>query len=326
MKSILVTGGAGFIGSHLCESLLKDGNMVVVIDNFNNYYDNRIKENNIKEILETCKKNNINLENFKLYRGDIREKNFLNKVFSQKIDSIVHLAAMAGVRPSIKDPVLYYDVNVTGTLNLLEKCRENNVNKFIFASSSSVYGNNKKVPFSENDMVDKPISPYASTKKSGELLCHTYHHLFNINIACLRFFTVYGPRQRPDLAIHKFTKLIMEGKEIPFYGNGETSRDYTYIDDIISGIKASINYIDSGEKVFDIFNLGGDRTISLIEMVETIEKVLEKKAILNKMPMQPGDVNRTCADIKHSKEILGYYPSTKFTDGILNFVEWVNNK
>lgn len=326
MKSILITGGAGFIGSHLCESLLKDGNKVIVIDNFNNYYDNRIKENNIKEILETCKKNNINLENFKLCRGDIREKNFLNEVFSQKIDSIVHLAAMAGVRPSIKDPVLYYDVNVTGTLNLLEKCRENNINKFIFASSSSVYGNNKKVPFSENDMVDRPISPYASTKKSGELLCHTYHHLFDINIACLRFFTVYGPRQRPDLAIHKFTKLIMEGKEIPFYGDGETSRDYTYIDDIISGIKASINYIDSGEKVFDIFNLGGDRTISLIEMVETIEKVLEKKAILNKMPMQPGDVNRTCADITHSKEILGYCPRTKFTDGISNFVEWVNKK
>ncbi len=324
MRNILVTGGAGFIGSHLCEELLKEGNKVLVIDNFNDYYDPEIKRNNIKEIIETCNKSNINLENFKVFEGDIRDISFLEKVFANKIDSIMHLAAMAGVRPSIQNPVLYYDVNITGTLNLLEKCRENNIKEFVFASSSSVYGNNDKVPFSESDKVDNPISPYASTKKSGELLCHTYHHLFDINIACLRFFTVYGPRQRPDLAIHKFTKLIMEDKKIPFYGDGSTSRDYTYINDIISGIKSAINYVNSEKKIFDVFNLGGDKTISLIEMVETIENTLGKKAILNRMPMQPGDVNRTCADIEHSNNILRYKPNTSFKDGIEAFIEWIN--
>ncbi|MDK0858279.1 GDP-mannose 4,6-dehydratase [Clostridium perfringens] len=323
MRNILVTGGAGFIGSHLCESLLKDGNKVLVIDNFNDYYDPNIKRNNIKEVIETCNKNNIDLENFKIFEGDIRDVKFLGKVFSQKIDCVMHLAAMAGVRPSIENPILYYDVNIMGTLNLLEKCREKNIKEFVFASSSSVYGNNKKVPFSEIDKVDNPISPYASTKKSGELLCHTYHHLFGINIACLRFFTVYGPRQRPDLAIHKFTKLIIEDNEIPFYGDGSTSRDYTYISDIISGIQSDINYVNNEEKIFDIFNLGGDKTISLIEMVETIENSLDKKAILNKMPIQPGDVNRTCADISYSNKILGYSPKIKFEDGIDSFISWI---
>ena len=323
MRNILVTGGAGFIGSHLCESLLKDGNKVLVIDNFNDYYDPNIKRNNIKEVIETCNKNNIDLENFKIFEGDIRDVKFLGKVFSQKIDCVMHLAAMAGVRPSIENPILYYDVNIMGTLNLLEKCREKNIKEFVFASSSSVYGNNKKVPFSEIDKVDNPISPYASTKKSGELLCHTYHHLFGINIACLRFFTVYGPRQRPDLAIHKFTKLIIEDNEIPFYGDGSTSRDYTYISDIISGIQSAINYVNNEEKIFDIFNLGGDKTISLIEMVETIENSLDKKAILNKMPIQPGDVNRTCANISYSNKILGYSPKIKFEDGIDSFISWI---
>ncbi|NGU66463.1 GDP-mannose 4,6-dehydratase [Clostridium perfringens] len=322
MRNILVTGGAGFIGSHLCESLLKDGNRVLVIDNFNNYYDPMIKRNNIKEIIETCKKNNIDLSNFKIFEGDIRDTKFLEEVFLEKIDSIMHLAAMAGVRPSIQDPVLYYDVNITGTLNLLEKCRENNIKEFVFASSSSVYGNNEKVPFSEKDKVDNPISPYASTKKSGELLCHTYHHLFDINIACLRFFTVYGPRQRPDLAIHKFTKLIIDDKEIPFYGDGSTSRDYTYVDDIVYGIKSAINYVHSEKKIFDVFNLGGDKTVSLIEMVKTIENSLGKKAKLNKLPMQPGDVNRTCADISHSNEVLEYSPKIRFEDGMDNFISW----
>lgn len=322
MSTILVTGGAGFIGSSLCEDLLKKNNKVLIIDNFNNYYNPIIKENNIEEIIKTCKVNNIDLENLKVFRGDIRDKEFLEEVFLNNIDSIVHLAAMAGVRPSIKDPELYYDVNITGTLNLLEKCREKNIRNFIFASSSSVYGNNKKVPFSENDFVDNPISPYAATKKSGELLCYTYHSLYNINIACLRFFTVYGPRQRPDLAIYKFTELINENKEIPFYGDGNTSRDYTYIEDIVSGIVSSISYINKDENIFEIFNLGGDKTISLIEMVKTIEKVLGKKAKLNKMAMQPGDVNRTCADIIHSKENLGYNPSTNFYDGIQKFIDW----
>ena len=322
MRTILITGGAGFIGSHLSERLLREGNKVLVIDNFNNYYDPAIKRNNIEEIKKTCVENNISLDNYIVFEGDIRDNEFLKKVFSNKIDSIIHLAAMAGVRPSIEDPSLYYDVNITGTVNLLERCRENNIKQFVFASSSSVYGNNEKVPFAESDRVDNPISPYAATKKSGELLCYTYHHLFNMNIACLRFFTVYGPRQRPDLAINKFTSLILEDKEIPFYGDGTTSRDYTFVEDIVSGIVSSINYVNTNDTVFEIFNLGGDKTVSLIEMVETIEDILGKKAKLNKLPMQPGDVNRTCADITHSKEIIGYNPKTTFKEGMKKFIEW----
>ena len=322
MRTILVTGGAGFIGSHLSERLLKEGNRVLVIDNFNNYYDPAIKRNNVEEVKKTCIENNISLDNYKVFEGDIRDNEFLKEVFSNKIDSIMHLAAMAGVRPSIEDPSLYYDVNITGTVNLLEICRENNVKQFVFASSSSVYGNNEKVPFAESDRVDNPISPYAATKKSGELLCRTYHNLFDMNIACLRFFTVYGPRQRPDLAINKFTSLILEDKEIPFYGDGTTSRDYTFVDDIVAGIVSSINYINTDEKIFEIFNIGGDKTVSLMEMVETIEEVLGKKAKINRLPMQPGDVNRTCADITYSREKIGYNPQTTFKEGIQKFINW----
>ena len=325
MRTILVTGGAGFIGSHLSERLLKEGNKVLVIDNFNNYYDPAIKRNNVEEVKKTCIENNISLENYKVFEGDIRDNDFLKEVFSNKIDSIVHLAAMAGVRPSIENPSLYYDVNITGTVNLLERCRETGVKQFVFASSSSVYGNNEKVPFAEVDRVDNPISPYAATKKSGELLCHTYHHLFDMNIACLRFFTVYGPRQRPDLAINKFTSLILENKEIPFYGDGTTSRDYTFVEDIVTGIVRSINYVNTDKKVFEIFNIGGDKTVSLMEMVETIEEVLGKKAKLNRLPMQPGDVNRTCADIAHSKKIIGCNPQTTFKEGIKKFIDWKLN-
>lgn len=324
MRTILVTGGAGFIGSHLCEALLKEGNRVLVIDNFNNFYNPQIKRNNIKEIIETCEINSIDINNFRVHEGDIRNEEFLEEVFScNKIDSIMHLAAMAGVRPSIIDPKLYYDVNIIGTLNLLEQCKKKGIKNFVFASSSSVYGNNEKVPFAETDVVDNPISPYAATKKSGELLCHTYHHLYDINIACLRFFTVYGPRQRPDLAIHKFTKLIMEDKEIPFYGDGSTSRDYTFVDDIVSGIVSAIKYVNTDKKIFDVFNLGGDKTVSLNEMVKTIEEALGKEAKLNKLPMQPGDVNRTCANIVNSKGTLGYEPQTKFKNGINKFTEWI---
>ena len=322
MRTILVTGGAGFIGSHLSERLLIEGNKVLVIDNFNSYYDPEIKRNNVEEVKRTCIENNISLENYKVFEGDIRDNKFLKEVFSNNIDSIMHLAAMAGVRPSIEDPSLYYDVNITGTVNLLERCRENNIKQFVFASSSSVYGNNEKVPFSEVDRVDNPISPYAATKKSGELLCHTYNHLFDMNIACLRFFTVYGPRQRPDLAINKFTTLILEDKEIPFYGDGSTSRDYTFVEDIVTGIVSSINYVNTDKKVFEIFNIGGDKTVSLIEMVETIEESLGKKAKLNKLPMQPGDVDRTCADISHSKNTIGYSPKITFKEGIKKFIEW----
>ena len=323
MRTILVTGGAGFIGSHLSERLLKEGNKVLVIDNFNNYYDPAIKRNNVEEVKKTCIENNISLDNYKVFEGDIRDNDFLKEVFFNKVDSIMHLAAMAGVRPSIEDPSLYYDVNITGTVNLLERCREAGIKQFVFASSSSVYGNNEKVPFAEIDRVDNPISPYAATKKSGELLCHTYHHLFDMNFACLRFFTVYGPRQRPDLAINKFTSLILEDKEIPFYGDGTTSRDYTFVEDIVSGIVGSINYVNTDKKVFEIFNIGGDKTVSLMEMVETIEEVLGKKAKLNRLPMQPGDVNRTCADITHSKNILDYSPETSFKEGTKEFIKWL---
>lgn len=323
MKNILVTGGAGFIGSHLCKRLLLEGNNVIIIDNFNEFYDPQIKRNNIGEIKNTMKKNSINIDKLELYEGDFRNIEFLNELFdNNEINMIVHLAAMAGVRPSIENPQLYYDVNITGTLNLLEQCRRKNIKKFVFASSSSVYGNNQKVPFAETDIVDNPISPYAATKKSGELLCHTYHHLYDMSIASLRFFTVYGPGQRPDLAIHKFTKLINEGKPIPFFGDGSTSRDYTYIDDIVDGIVKSIEWVEKNEKEYDVFNLGGDKTVSLKEMVEAIENTLCIDAIINKLPMQPGDVNRTCADISHSKEILGYNPRTTFKEGIEKFVKW----
>lgn len=323
MKNVLITGGAGFIGSHLCEAILRCNGKVYVIDSFNDYYDPGIKRNNIQEIRHFMMRNKISDSMFKLYEGDIRDKNLLDKVFGNKIDIVIHLAAMAGVRYSIFNPQLYYDVNITGTLNLLEKCKDKGINKFIFASSSSVYGNNRKVPFSEADNVDFPISPYAATKKSGELLCHTYHHLYGISIACLRFFTVFGPRQRPDLAIHKFTKLIMEDKAIPFYGDGSTERDYTYIEDIVGGILKAIKWIDKDECKYDIFNLGGDHTVSLKEMVYTIESVLGKKAKYEMLPMQPGDVNRTCADISHSKEKINYEPGVSFRTGIIKFIDWI---
>lgn len=322
-KNILVTGGAGFIGSHLCERLLLEGNKVVIIDNFNEFYDPQIKRNNIIEIKNTMKNNSIDINKLELCEGDFRDIEFLNKLFDNNdIHIVVHLAAMAGVRPSIENPQLYYDVNITGTLNLLEQCRRKNIKKFVFASSSSVYGNNEKVPFSETDIVDNPISPYAATKKSGELMCHTYYHLFDMSIAALRFFTVYGPRQRPDLAIHKFTHLIKNNESIPFFGDGSTSRDYTYIDDIVDGIVKSMKWVEKNEKAYDVFNIGGDKTVSLKEMVETIETTLGIDAKINKLPMQPGDVNRTCADISHSNEILGYSPKTTFKQGIEKFVEW----
>lgn len=322
-KNILVTGGAGFIGSHLCERLLIEGNKVIIIDNFNEFYDPQIKRNNIIEIKNTMKNNSIDINKIELCEGDFRDIEFLNKLFDNNdIHIVVHLAAMAGVRPSIENPQLYYDVNITGTLNLLEQCRRKNIKKFVFASSSSVYGNNEKVPFSETDIVDNPISPYAATKKSGELMCHTYHHLFDMSIAALRFFTVYGPRQRPDLAIHKFTHLIKNNESIPFFGDGSTSRDYTYIDDIVDGIVRSMNWVEKNEKAYDVFNIGGDKTVSLKEMVETIETALGIDAKINKLPMQPGDVNRTCADISYSKEVLGYSPQTTFKQGIEKFVKW----
>ena len=322
-KNILVTGGAGFIGSHLCERLLIEGNKVIIIDNFNEFYDPQIKRNNIIEIKNTMKNNSIDINKIELCEGDFRDIEFLNKLFDNNdIHIVVHLAAMAGVRPSIENPQLYYDVNITGTLNLLEQCRRKNIKKFVFASSSSVYGNNEKVPFSEADIVDNPISPYAATKKSGELMCHTYYHLFDMSIAALRFFTVYGPRQRPDLAIHKFTHLIKNNESIPFFGDGSTSRDYTYIGDIVQGIESSIKYVEENTNVYEVLNLGNSSPVTLKEMINTIAKVLNVEPKIEQLPMQPGDVDRTFADVSKAKRLIGYEPKTSFEEGIEKFVKW----
>jgi len=320
---ILVTGGAGFIGSHLCEALLKQNKKVVIVDNFNDFYDPTIKYRNIEEIKKTMKKNQIDENNLILFKEDIRNLDGIDKIFKQYTPvTVVHLAAMAGVRPSIQDPLLYEEVNVKGTLNILEMCKKHKIKSFIFASSSSVYGNNKKVPFSEDDPVDNPISPYAATKKAGELFCYTYHSLYDINVACLRFFTAYGPRQRPDLAIHKFTKLIMEDKEIPFYGDGSSQRDYTYIDDIIDGVVKAIDWVQKEGKRYEIFNLGESNTISLLEMVKTLEEVIGKKAKIKYLPMQQGDVEKTYAKILKAKTYLLYCPNKRFKEGIKSFILW----
>ncbi len=309
MKAI-VTGAAGFIGSHLCERLLKDGWTVVGVDNFDNFYDPQVKHNNIKDCLRN--------KQFKLVEADIRDSAAMNKVAGENADVIVHLAARAGVRPSIAQPALYADVNINGTVTLLEAAKKNNIKKFVLASSSSVYGNNKKVPFSEDDNVDFPISPYAATKKAGELICHTYHHLAGISMTCLRFFTVYGPRQRPDLAIHKFARLIEDGKPIPVYGDGSMMRDFTYIDDIIDGTMASIKKCAG----YNIYNLGESRPVTVNNLIGEIEKALGKKAVIERLPLQPGDVERTYADVTKAHRDLGYNPNTEISAGLRRFVEW----
>lgn len=327
MSTIAVTGGAGFIGSHLSEALLLQGDKVVNIDSFNDYYNPFIKRNNVAQTQLLVEKMKLPKDDYRIEEGDIQDKDFLTRVFEEnQVDCIVHLAAYAGVRPSIENPTLYADVNLNGTVNLLEICKQFQVRRFIFASSSSVYGNNVKVPFSERDAVDHPISPYAATKKAGELLCHTYHSLYDMSVACLRFFTVYGPRQRPDLAIHKFTSLISNDRSIPFYGDGTSERDYTYIEDIVDGIIKSIEWTGRGEKKYEVFNLGESKTISLSRMVEEIERALGKKAVLKRMHEQPGDVKRTYADISKAKRELGYDPKWQFTDGIHKFVEWYQSQ
>lgn len=332
-----VTGGSGFIGSHLVEKLLENGHSVINIDNFDDFYDYRIK---IRNTLESVKQNpefnfseksadvqslaaQTKSENYQLIFLDIRDIDGLKKVFEEhKIDLVIHLAALAGVRPSIERPLEYEEVNIRGTMNLWEVCRDFGVKKFVCASSSSVYGNSEKIPFEETDSVDSPISPYAATKKCGEVLGHVYHHLYGIDIIQLRFFTVYGPRQRPDLAIHKFTKIIHAGGEIPFYGDGSTARDYTYIDDIIDGVLKSVHYLETHNKVYEIVNLGENEVVTLNEMLHFIEKELGHKAQRNMLPMQPGDVLKTNADISKAKSLIGYHPQTNFQNGIKKFVEW----
>jgi UDP-glucuronate 4-epimerase len=312
-KRILVTGGAGFIGSHLVDRLLREGDWrVTVVDDLNDFYSPDIKRANLSAAQED--------PNFKFVELDIRDAERLRELFdNEQFDCIVHLAARAGVRPSLCQPKLYAETNIDGTLNLLELARDFEIKQFVFGSSSSVYGINAKVPFSEDDRIHQPISPYASTKAAGELLCHTYSHLFDIRTVCLRFFTVYGARQRPDLAIHKFSRLIAEGKPIQIFGDGTTRRDYTYVDDIIQGVRASIDYKDS---MHEVFNLGESETTELKRLVELLEESLGMKAIIDRQPMQPGDVPITFADISKAKRLLNYSPKTKIDEGIPKFVEW----
>ena len=315
MKTYFITGGAGFIGSSLSEKLIKEGNKVITMDNFCDFYEPKIKENNIKELEKK--------ENFKIYRADIRDRQAIKQIFDEnKIDIVMHLAAMAGVRPSIENPILYQEVNCMGTQNILEEMKLHDIKNLVMASSSSVYGNCKEVPFREDMVVDYAISPYAATKKANEVMTHVYHKLFDMNVIMLRFFTVYGPKQRSDLAINKFTRLMLEDKEIPMFGDGTTSRDYTYIDDIVDGIKKSCEYCMNNKDVYEILNIGNSSPISLKEMIETIAKALGKEAKIKQLPMQPGDVDRTYADIGKAKKLIGYEPKVSFEQGIKNFVKW----
>ena len=315
MRTYLVTGGAGFIGSTLVERLLKEGNKVVIVDNFCDFYDPDLKKENIKPFLEN--------PSFSVYQVDIRDVAGLKRVFDEnKIDIVMHLAAMAGVRPSIENPMLYQDVNGMGTQNVLEQARAHSVKNLVMASSSSVYGNCKEVPFRENMIVDYAISPYAATKKANEVMTHVYHKLFGMNIIMLRFFTVYGPKQRPDLAINKFTQMMLDGEEITMYGDGMTSRDYTYVDDIVDGICRAFDYAYSNDDVYEIINLGSNNPISLRDVIATIGDVLGVEPKIKQMPMQPGDVDRTYADVSKAKSLLGYEPKWSFKRGIEKFIEW----
>ena len=309
--NILVTGGAGFIGSHLVERLLGDGHTVVCIDNFDSYYDPAIKRSNIKQALSHPA--------YTLTKGDVRDPVALRKCFEgRSIDVVAHLAARAGVRPSIANPELYYDVNVMGTLQLLEAMRTSGVRKLVFASSSSVYGNNPHVPFSESDNVDNPISPYAASKKAGELLCHTYSHLHKFDVYCLRFFTVFGPRQRPDMAIHRFLQQIMDDQDITLYGDGSSKRDYTYITDIVNGVERAI----ARARGYEIINLGESRITSLLDLISLIEAELGKKAKIEWRPMQPGDVGTTYADIAKAQRLLDYVPKCDVSGGLKAMHGW----
>lgn len=307
----LVTGGAGFIGSHLCEQLLAQGCSVVALDNFNDYYDPRLKRRNVEPLLQS--------RGFTLVEADILELERLQQIFRKyTFDAIIHLAARAGVRPSIAQPLLYEQVNVLGTMHLLEMARQHKIPKFIFGSTSSVYGENRKVPFSEDDPVDNPISPYAATKKAAELICYTYHHLHGLPVSCLRFFTVYGPRQRPDMAIHKFTQLIAAGQKVPMFGDGTTKRDYTFSTDIVDGICRALDHCSH----YHLYNLGESRTIELRRLIELIAQNLGMEARIERLPLQPGDVPITYAEVSRAQRELGYQPRTDIEQGIQLFVKW----
>lgn len=318
-KNVLITGVAGFIGSHVAEELLRLDYNVVGIDNFDSFYAKEIKLKNLNDLLTNNR--------FQFETVDICDIQQLSGIFSKnQFDAVIHLAAKAGVRPSIQYPTDYYRVNVAGTLNILECIKNQNRRKLIFASSSSVYGNNKKTPFAETDNVDHPISPYAATKKAGELLVHTYHHLYNIDAINLRFFTVYGPRQRPDLAIHKFFNHLYSNKPIDIYGDGSTGRDYTYIEDIVQGIESSFHYLEQHENVNEIINLGNSSPVKLAELISTIENVTQKQFIKKYLPMQEGDVDLTFADIEKTKKLLNYQPGTTLQEGLKKFKTWFENQ
>jgi UDP-glucuronate 4-epimerase len=311
---ILVTGGAGFIGSHLAERLLENDHEVVCLDNFNDFYDPELKRRNTEKALS--------YSHYTLTVGDILDKSLLNKLFSNPFDAVVHLAAYAGVRPSIERPALYQRVNVEGTVNLLEQCRLKKVPKFIFASSSSVYGGRTTVPFKETDDVNKPISPYAATKVAGEALCHTYHHLFGMNVHALRFFTVYGPRQRPEMAIHLFASRILRGESIAVFGDGKSARDYTYVDDIVDGAAASVERCSG----YEVINIGGSKTTALMDLVKMLSNRLDKHPVIKQLPDQPGDVPITYADVTKAKNLLGYSPTTDIVQGIEQFCAWLKEQ
>jgi UDP-glucuronate 4-epimerase len=317
MQRVLITGGAGFIGSHLVDRLVGDGKVpVTVVDNFNDFYDPALKRANIAAHLER--------DDFELVEADITDSQIINDLFARSgFDCVVHLAARAGVRPSLEDPLAYEETNVRGTFALLEAARRARVPRFIFGSSSSVYGVNSRVPFTEDDKIENPISPYAATKIAGEAACRVYSHLYDLRIVCLRFFTVYGARQRPDLAIHKFARLISRGQPIPIFGDGSTKRDYTHIDDIIAGAVAAMKYDKSR---FEVINLGESQTIELRRVVELLERGLGKRALIEHRPMQPGDVPVTFADISKARRLLGYDPRTNFDAGIERFIDWFKNQ
>jgi len=314
-KAILVTGGAGFIGSHLVERLLDEGRRVVVLDNFDDFYDPAIKRDNVRRASAS--------DAYCLVEGDLRDEAAVAAALeAAPVDTVVHLAARAGVRPSIADPVLYSSVNLDGTSRLLEACRLKGVGRFIFGSSSSVYGNNPKVPFAESDPVDHPISPYAATKKAGEVLCHVYHHLYGMRVACLRFFTVYGPRQRPEMAIHKFTARIADGRPIDQYGDGSSARDYTYVSDIVAGIVRAIDRCSE----YHVWNLGGSRTISLSALIDRIATRLGVEPDVHRLAGQPGDVERTWADISRASDELGWAPEIDIDRGLDAFLDWFRRR
>ena len=309
--AILVTGGGGFIGSHLLERLAGGRADLICLDNFNDFYSPATKRDNIKGLLSK--------KRITLAEGDICDRAFLEEIFGEnKVEIVIHLAARAGVRPSISDPLVYTKANCLGTVNLLETARKHDVKKFIFASTSAVYGANEKVPFSEDDPVEKQISPYAATKRACELYCKNYHELYDIPVCCIRFFTVYGPRQRPDMAIYKFTKALFEGGEIEMFGEGSSERDYTYVSDIIDGVAASLD-LDFG---FEIVNLGDARVVKLRQLISLLEKATGKKARVKRLPLQAGDVPRTYADISKARRLLGYEPKFPIEEGLQEFIDW----